>query len=96
MTRTMAEIRAANRAAGYYFFERDTMRFFDSRIETRGNAIGGRFFITSEQFHGSNNFHGPRLFTVREAKPSGDIDTVGKFQAYTTIEAARAAARARI
>jgi len=74
---TMTDISAKNAANGYHFFDADTMRFFDSRIEA--GPIGGRFFVTSEQFHGSNGSSGPRGFTVRVAHDTGNIGTIGGF-----------------
>ena len=68
---TMAAVRAANKAAGHHFFDRDTLRFFGSKIECK--LYAGRYFVTSEQPP-----HGPRVWRVREAQPDGTIDTVGE------------------
>lgn len=90
----MTDIRRSNREHGWYFFERRTMRFFDSHVE-RGvyQGIGGVFFITSEQFHGSVASE-PRKFTVRQFQPeTGDVDTVGKFNEIRTLWEARSYAR---
>ena len=87
---TMAQIRETNKATGRKFFERDTMRFFDSRVH--GQVYGGRYFITSERFHGSSG-SGPRRYTVRFAKDSGDITTVGEVGQYESRAAARTAAK---
>ena len=84
----MADVRNANRELGHHFFDRDTMRFFDSKIV--GALIGGRYFITSERF----NAESPRLYTIRKAQPNGDVGTVGAFQQYRTREAAYAEAKA--
>ncbi len=84
---TMAEVINANRRIGHYFFEASSKRFFDSRIGTK--LFGGRFFITSEQFHGSDGYHATRKYTVREVKPDGSVNTYGEFQAYTSNSAAR-------
>jgi hypothetical protein len=87
MFKTMADVRDANRANGNFFFSRDTMRFFASKIES--GLYGGRYFITSEK-----NFDGSqRFYTIREAKPDGDISTVGEFRAYRNIEGARSRCR---
>ncbi len=88
--RTMADVRRANKAIGNHWFERDTMRFFDSRVES--TLYGGRYFITSEQFHGSQGSL-PRRFTLRRVEPDGSIEDESAFQAYSTIELARVAAR---
>jgi len=67
---TLAEIRAANKAAGFYFFEPATLRFFDSRIlRAVYQGPGGVYFITSEQFHGSGGYTAPRKHTVRKFNP---------------------------
>ena len=75
---TIAEIKEANREAGFFFFQPATMRFFDSRV---GRAVyegpGGIFFLTSEQFHSHvDGTSGPRRWTVREFDPkTGKIRT---------------------
>ncbi len=80
----MAEVKAANKAVGGHWFDRSTMRFFDTRIE--GGLRYGRYFITSEQFTGSSGISEPRKYTVRAARENGDIDTIGEFQAHWTRE----------
>ena len=87
----MIEVKSANRVRGHHFFEPGAMRFFRSRI---GSALyGGRYFITSEQFEGSNGYRAERAFTVREALTDGTIETVGAFQAYATRAQALGAIR---
>lgn len=91
---TMADIRASNRQFGFHFFDRSTMRFFDSVVE-RGlyKGVGGVFFVTSEQFHGSTE-SAPRKYTVRKFDTStADIKTVGKFNTIRWLEDARTLAR---
>lgn len=92
--RTMADVKRSNREAGFHFFDRATMRFFDSRVESglyRGP--GGVYFITSEQFHGSTGSQA-RMFTVRKFDTAtGDVDTCGKFNELRFIEDARDLAR---
>lgn len=85
---TMADVRAANRALGHHFFERDTMRFFESRVESA--LYAGRYFITSEK---AGFRETQRKFTIREVTPDGYIKTVGEFCAYDFIENARDEAR---
>lgn len=91
---TITAIKAENKKKGQHFFKAGTIRFFDSRIETKAiNGPGGVFFVTSEQFHGGPLGNGPRLFTVRQFKPeTGRIATVGFFQPYKTLEDAKSAA----
>ncbi len=98
----MAEIRRANKAAGLHFFDADTMRFFRSRIESE-RPIGGRYFVTSEQFvprhlravRALRWAPEPRRFTVRRANDDGSISTVGKVGEFATLPDARAEARAQ-
>jgi hypothetical protein len=92
---TITEIKQSNKEAGYHFFDRSTMRFFDSRVE-RGvySGPGGVFFVTSEQFHGSGGYVAPRKFTVRKFDPTnGDVDTFGQFNEIKSLEDAREIAR---
>lgn len=88
---TVTEIKQANQDAGQHFFDRDTMRFFRSRILR--DVIGGRFFITSEQFVYSDGVPEPRRYSVRMVDDRGHIETVGDFQGYETAAQARAVAR---
>lgn len=69
--RTIADIRAANREAGLHFFDRQTMRFHGTKIES--GVHDGRFFVTSEQYGEGS----PRRYKVREAMPDGSIKTRG-------------------
>lgn len=80
---TVAEMRAANAAAGHHFFDRDNMRFFGSRIE--GGPYAGRLLITSEQ--AGPDF--PRRYTLRVIHDDGEAGTVGEFQQYSTLDMAR-------
>ena len=85
--RTITEMKVANADAGRYFFTRDTMRFFRSRIVP--GVIAGRIFITSEQFDDSS----PRLYTVRVMGDDGDTADVSTFQQFATLDEARKYAR---
>lgn len=85
MFKTISDVRQANRSIGNHFFDRSTMRFFDSRVES--SLYAGRFFITSEKA-GFSAYD--RKFTIREALPSGEVKTVGNsFNKYHSIEDAR-------
>lgn len=83
MFKTISEVKKANKEIGQFFFEKTTMRFFNSRIES--GILKGRFFITSERF----NEDAPRLFTLREVKPDGKVETLGEFQEFATIQEAK-------
>ena len=74
-----------NRQKGFHFFERATMRFFKSRVSNWDEQTG--LFITSEK--GPSNVC---KYTIRQANfKSGAVDTLGNFQAYNTIGAAKTA-----
>jgi hypothetical protein len=86
----MSEIRAAYAPGeGRHFFDRSTMRFFNSRMPRTGyKGPGGIYFVTSEQFVPSSGPAHPRKFTVRQLVGPGDIKTVGDFNSMTRAEAA--------
>ena len=91
----MTEIIRANGQAGRFFFERDTMRFFRSRVcgSTLVCGPGGVYFVTSEQFQGSDGVRDARRFTVRKFDPAdGDVTTAGQFQEHATQQGAAKAA----
>jgi hypothetical protein len=82
-------IKKANADAGFNFFDKHTMQFFNSRIH--GTVYNGRFFITSEQDnHGAWNSE--RRYTVRECV-DGRINTVSAFGEFETARQAAAFAR---
>jgi len=84
--RSLDQIKRANAAAGYHFFDADTLRFFKSRVSA--TLYGGRYFVTSER--------GPsdvRAYTVRRAEDDGSIQTVEPFNRLTRSAAHALAAR---
>lgn len=87
MYRDIHEVKATNKAAGLYFFDLETVAFFNSH--TLPQLYGGCVFVTSERYSPST----PVRYTVRECLRDGHIETVGEFQAYATKEAALSAAR---
>lgn len=92
--RDIDELREANSRAWHHYFSADTMRLFRSRLPD-AHIYGGRFFITSEQFEGSDGHREPRAYTVRTANLNGTIGAaVGGFQAWPTLANARTIARA--
>ena len=64
---TISELRAKNEQIGNYFFSRQTMRFFKTKIESA--ILEGDYFITSETNHNDTK----REFTIRQAKETGEI-----------------------
>lgn len=85
--KNMADVKAANKAIGHHFFDKDAMRFFNSRIE--GELYGGRYFVTSEQFVDSDGVAAPRKYTIREVKEDGRIDDASEFQQFASLRAAQ-------
>lgn len=83
---TIADIKQINRQTGLHFFDKNTMSFWGSKIETGVHA--NLCFVTSE-----DNFdRTKKLFTIRRFIPkTGQIETVGKFQAYSTLAEAKEA-----
>ena len=88
---TIAQVKAANKSAGNYFFEPSTMKFFGSRIES--SVYKNNTFITSEwtDFERRN-----RAYTVRVFNESnGSVTTANfpngesTFNKFRTIDAAR-------
>lgn len=92
---TIADVRAHNERAGYYFFSRDTMRFFGTRVESV--LYKNNTFITSDFTGFERN---KRRYTVRVYNPeTGNVTTAkdsdGKstFNAFEYIDSAREFAR---
>jgi hypothetical protein len=86
MYNSLREIRAAHKG---YWFDKDSMRFFDSKILPGVYpAEDGAYFISSER----RDENQPRLYTVRFADSDGDIWTEGEFQGHNTLSSAKQAA----
>ena len=68
---TIADVREHNERAGYYFFSRDTMRFFGTRVVS--TLYKNKPFITSDFTGFERN---KRRFTVRVYNPeTGNVGT---------------------
>lgn len=65
--RSIAAIRAANKAAGHHWFDRETMRFFASKIHP--TIYGGKFFVSSKRYDDSAE----RTWTVQVGESDGKI-----------------------
>lgn len=90
---------AASRWFGSHFFDKDTMRFFRSRLlDVTYTVPGGvAVFITSEQnvTYYPTYQKQPRRYTVRTFNTlTGSIDEVGEFQQHATLYQARKAWKA--
>jgi len=76
---------------GHYFFSAGAMRGFSSRVSDTAAVLPndeGWLFVTSERMYWDQ----PRLYSVRWAKPSGQIRTI-QHQAHSTSRQAWAAIR---
>lgn len=74
-----------------YFFSKDNLRFFNSRISQEGyrnKTTGEIYFVTSEKFQDN-----ARLYSVRKLKLDGSIETVEEFQGYKSSLGANNAAK---
>ena len=86
---TMSDARGLYKQCGGHFFDRDTMRFFNSKIVS--SLYKNRCFITSEK----TNFNSSLIkFTVRQfSKCYTKVNTVSDFLQFRNIESARDFAR---
>ena len=92
---TIESIKRANKAAGHFFFEPASMRFFASRV---GSFVvegpGGVYFVTSEQFRPSHGTPAPRRYSVRKFEPeTGHVNEGSEFQAFASLSGAKRAAQ---
>jgi hypothetical protein len=76
MYANITEIKAANEAAGRFWFRKDTLAFFKSKVYP--TVVHGHYFITRE-----TNPSGETAFSVRSCF-DGEIDTVGEFFSHAT------------
>ena len=88
---TIDTIKSSNVAAGFHWFDKDTMRFFRTTVYPEVfEGPGGVFFVTRE-----TNPQGITRYSLRTFQPeTGDVSTaVNGFFAYSTKRQAMAAAR---
>jgi hypothetical protein len=84
------EFRALNASKGFHWFSPDAMRFFKTRILHKTWDVISGYFITSE----TGPCGGERRYTLRRANAeTGNVNTIGEFQAYSTIAQAKGALR---
>ncbi len=83
---SISEIRSKARG---HFFDPGSMRFFNSRYPQTGYRKGDKaYFITSEQFIGSNGYAAPRMYTIRVIDfTTGDVKSEGQFNEMTKAQA---------
>jgi hypothetical protein len=87
------DMRDVERAHQGHWFEPQAKRFFRSRLpQTAYRGVGGTFFVSSEQFVGSQGA-APRAYTVRYVTDDGSIETAGPFNELSRATAHRYARR---
>lgn len=64
---SIAAIRAANKAAGHHWFDRDTMKFFASKVHP--TVYGGKYFIASKRYDDDSE----AVWTVHIAESDGKV-----------------------
>lgn len=90
VTLTINDVMRKNREEGQHWFSPATMSFFKSRVETSGDLIKNKYFVTSEKAPSPGS---KRLYSIRKFdKETGDVNTVGEFQEYSTKAQAENAA----
>lgn len=54
---TISDIRYANKEAGYFFFSREAMRFWNSRVDRQVyQGVGGVYFVTYDSAFGQSRY----------------------------------------
>lgn len=87
--KTMAQVREANKIIGNHWFDKDTMKHFKSKIETK--LIKNKYFISSE-----DNFHHMREYKIRTVNYDGSIKVILDNPKYSDLEMAKIALRCKI
>lgn len=86
---SVPQMKVAVSNAGSHWFDKGTMKFFNSKVET--GILQKRFFISSERMELSE----PKKYTIRyfvrdnDATPALDCHTVGEFQQFETLKGAK-------
>lgn len=65
--RNITQVKAANKAGGYFWFSPDTVRFFNSRVESR--VKGGHYWVESIQ----GDADWPRQYRIAIVDDDGSI-----------------------
>ena len=79
---TIDEVKLVNAEIGHFWFTKETMKFFNSRVESE--LLKGKYFVTSERQQKSE----PKLYTIRKALPDGSIVTECHFRSWPTLKIA--------
>lgn len=68
---SLGAMKAANRSAGFHYWQKDAIRFFNARASF--GTIEGRFFIDSTQFRPSFGPAQPRQYHVKLMQDNGSV-----------------------
>ncbi len=93
----IGEVQEIAKGWGSHFFDKDTLRFFNSKVHLKVfEGPGGVYFVTSEQAPAFQGHRPPRGYTVRRLDiEEEDIETVGEFNTLTTLDRAYEIAKER-
>lgn len=78
---TKSELKAKVKAYGGHYFDRDTMRFFNSKLISVYEGPNGVYFVTYER-----GPHGPGAYSVRHFTGT-KVETVGEFMGHSKPDA---------
>lgn len=73
---TKSDLKSKVKAAGSHYFDRDTMRFFNSKLISVYEGPNGVYFVTYER-----GPHGPGAYSVRRFSGT-NVSTVGTFMGH--------------
>ena len=90
---TIEDIKRLNAAQGYHFFDRDAMRFFNSRVLSRVMVLpyddGMLYFVTSERDGDKPRKYTLRSICVREGDERyGKVVTLSDFEQFDSARQA--------
>lgn len=90
---TIEDIKRLNSELGGHFFDRDAMRFFNSRVLSRVMVLpydnGELYFVTSERFEDVPRKYTLRSICIREGDERyGKIGEVSEFQQFSSASEA--------
>ncbi len=88
----LSAVKEAIKKGDRHWFDRDTMRFFNSRVSHDAYKVRDKAWFVSSERQDEDDAH-PRLYSVRVCDlATGRINTVGTFQGYKTLDQAESAA----
>lgn len=83
---TISEMKELNKQKGGHWFDKGSMNFFNTQIETQPNKEN--IFITSDRM----NYDDPKKYSLRWFNSeTHDVVTLGDFNSYQSLDSAREA-----